>query len=302
MKRWFRISISVFGIFVLIALGTLVAISNSQAQMLVYNPPEQRDPIWQVPTDYGLDYETITLTSEDNYKLVAWYIPSRNQAAVIVPTGYKDNRADMLDYAHILARHNYGVIVLDLRAHGSSEGDLISFGRYEVHDMEAAYQYLLGRPDVNPERIGELGVSLGGVVVILHAAQNQEIKAVVAESAFASLGDEVATGVKEITGLPSFPFAPMIQWFAEQETGFDADEVAAIEHIGLISPRPVFLLQGGADTVIPSDSGQRLYDAAGEPRELWFEPDLGHSAFSQDLAEEYEDRIISFFDQYLLGE
>jgi fermentation-respiration switch protein FrsA (DUF1100 family) len=104
------------------------------------------------------------------------------------------------------------------------------------------------------------------------------------------------------TGLPAFPLAPGVQWFAEREAGFEVKAVAAVERIGAISPRPVFLMQGGADRIVPFDSGQRLYDAAGEPRELWFEPDVGHAAFGAERAEEYEARVAAFFDRYLLGE
>ena len=59
-------------------------------------------------------------------------------------------------------------------------------------------------------------------------------------------------------------------------------------------------MQGGADVVISATSGQRLYDAAGEPKELWFEPDLGHVDFDSEMADEFERRVIGFFDHYLL--
>jgi fermentation-respiration switch protein FrsA (DUF1100 family) len=298
MKMWKILGV-VAGLLVLAAFG--VAASFFQAQLFVHNPPEQRTPIDESPADYGLDYEQVTLTTEDGYRLAAWYVPSRNRAAIIVQHGYKGNRAKVLYVAEMLARHGYGVMMVDLRAHGQSDGDLISFGLYEVRDLDAAYDYLLRRPDVAPERIGALGTSMGGVVVLLYAAQNPEIKAVVSESAFVSLEDEVATAVAQ-TGLPAFPLAPVVQWFAEHEAGFEVKTVAAVERIGAISPRPVFLMQGGVDRIVPFDSGQRLYDAAGEPRELWFEPDVGHAAFGAERAEEYEARVAAFFDRYLLGE
>ncbi len=77
--------------------------------------------------------------------------------------------------------------------------------------------------------------------------------------------------------------------------------MAPINHIAEISPRPVFLMQGGSDTTIPTDSGQRLYDAAREPKELWFDPELGHVQFDAKRPEEYERRVIEFFDKYLLS-
>jgi hypothetical protein len=123
----------------------------------------------------------------------------------------------------------------------------------------------------------------------------------VADCPFASLQDELATGVKKITGLPPFPFASLIQFFLERELGFPLSEIAPIKQIRSISPRPVFLLQGGKDTTVPPDSGQRLYDAAGEPRQLWFDPELEHCECWNSRREEYQKRVAAFFDQYLSG-
>jgi hypothetical protein len=123
----------------------------------------------------------------------------------------------------------------------------------------------------------------------------------VADCPFASLQDELETGVKKITGLPPFPFASLIQFFLQRELGFPLSAIAPITQIRSISPRAVFLLQGGKDTTVPPDSGQRLYDAAREPRQLWFDAELERCGFWDSRREEYEKRVAAFFDQYLLG-
>ena len=202
----------------------------------------------------------------------------------------------------MLNEHGYGVLLTSVRAHDLSEGELISFGFHEMQDLEAWYQYLLTRGEVDPDRIGVLGDSMGGSLVIQYAAQNEDIQATVAHSAFSSLDDTVATSIEFITGLPAFPFAPAIVFWAEQEVGSDSSEISAKTWISELSPRPVLLLQGGADMAISPESGQLLYDAAGEPKELWFEPELGHTEFDTALPEQYEAHVVGFFDRYLLGE
>jgi len=200
----------------------------------------------------------------------------------------------------MMHKHGYGVLITSVRAHDYSEGEDITLGIYEMSDMEAWYQYLISRNDINPNQIGILGNSYGGMLAIQYASQNENIKAVVANCAFSSMQDTVTTSVKHFTGLPEFPFVPLIVFWAEQNTGIKIEEIDTTQYISLISPRPVLLMQGGADTVISPSSGQILYDAAKEPKELWFDAELGHTAFDKERAEEYERRVVEFFNQYLL--
>jgi uncharacterized protein len=297
MGKW-KLIIFLLGIGALLGVGVIA--SYLQAEIFIHNPVERRSAIAQTPSDFGMQYQDIQLTTEDGLQLKGWYVPSQNGAAVIVVHGYKGNRSTMLSRAQMLARHGYGIVLFDLRAHGESEGDLITFGLYEVLDVKAAYQFVLTQPDVDPERIGILGGSMGGTVALLSAGQIPAIKAVVAESAFPTLEDAVPAAVAG-SGLPSAVFSPFVQWFAERSGQFRAEEVSAIDHIAQISPRPVFLMQGGKDLQVVPESGQRLYAAAGEPRELWFDAEVGHMSFASERPAEYERRVVAFFDQYLLG-
>jgi dienelactone hydrolase len=200
----------------------------------------------------------------------------------------------------MMHRHGYGALITSVRAHDYSEGEQITFGMNEVRDMDAWYQYLISRDDIDPEKIGILGNSYGGMLVIQYTSQNENIKAVVANSAFSSLNDTVETSIEHFGDLPAFPFAPLIVFWAERESGFKTEDIDTTKWIAEISPRPVFLMQGGADVAISADSGQKLFDAAGEPKELWFDPALGHVEFDKTYPEEYERRVSEFFDTYLL--
>ena len=208
MKRWHRITLGIVVGLLVVVVGALAFVSRAQAHDLIPHPLEDREPLEGNPGDYGLPYEEVTVTNEEGLKLVGWYVPSQNRAAIMAQHGYKNDRTDMLEQAAILHRHGYGVLFTSVRAHDRCDGEQISFGYREMADLEAWYQYLLTRDDVDQDKIGMVGNSMGGSLVIQYAAQNENIKAVVAHSAFSSLSDTVATSIRHITGLPPSLSAP----------------------------------------------------------------------------------------------
>jgi len=298
MKKWARIIAVILAVILIVAAVFVLDKAHEQAMWFVY-PGDDRSRAEETPADYGLDYQDITLTTQDGVQLAAWYVPTQNGAVIIAQHGYRSNRGAMLDFASLLADHGYGVLMMDARAHGDSGGELVTFGLKEVQDVRAGLDFLLSRPEIDPTGIGALGTSQGAVTLMLAAAQYPEIRAFVGDSPYASLQEEVAMGVQEIAGLPAFPWAPLIQFYAEREAGFSAEVVAPINRINEISPRPVLLLQGGQDNLVPSDTGERLLQMAGEPKQLWYEEQIGHVDFLEQMPQLYEQYVIGFFDQYL---
>jgi len=303
MKKWHKLTLFAVAQVILLACFGLALTANLFADIVIHNPAsgrtqEQRPAVLQDESQLA-NLADITLTTRDGVRLAAWYFPSQNRAAVILLHGYKANRSTLLPIAAMLIRHGYGVILPDFRGHGDSEGELITFGHDEVRDVKAAHQYLLTRSEVDPERIGLLGNSMGSATALLYAAETPTIKAVVAQSPYATLDDMVQANVRRLN-LPTFPLAPMMMFFIERKFGFPVNTLAPIHHIGQISPRAVLILMGGKDTWVNPEGGRQLYAAAGEPRELWFEPELGHVEFHEKRAAEFEERIVAFFDKYLL--
>jgi dipeptidyl aminopeptidase/acylaminoacyl peptidase len=256
-------------------------------------------PMTSTPAESGLLYESVTFTSADGLRLAGWYIPSRNGATIILCHGLGCNRVEMLPQAVLLAEHGYGLFLFDFRAHSESEGEMVTYGYSETDDVLAAVDYLLSRPDVDPQRIGILGGSLGAATALRATARSTHLRAVVAESTFTSLEDEVASSFKTFSGLPAFPFAPLVVAFAQWQTGLHISEVRPIDDIVSIAPRPVFIIHGTEDGIIPAEQGLRLYQAAGEPKELWMVDGMGHRSALGIFPDEYEKRVISFFDKAL---
>jgi fermentation-respiration switch protein FrsA (DUF1100 family) len=152
------------------------------------------------------------------------------------------------------------------------------------------------QPGVDPLKVGMFGVSMGGSLAIQYTALHQNIRALVADSSFSSLEDTIDTSIRHFTGLPPFPFGPLIRFWAEREGGFPVTNIDAKKWVGRISPRPVLIMQGGADEVVSKTSGQKLFDAAGEPKEFWFDETVGHGKFLTMLPDQFERRVAGFFD------
>jgi len=299
-KKLLKLIFQLIIAFLIIGIILVLFITRLEGHKLVTHPMEERDLIEKTPAYFGLSYEDVNVTTEDGLRLFGWFIPSRNGAVIMAQHGYKANREFMLEEAEILNRNGYGVLLTTVRAHDKSDGDQITFGYREMLDMEAWYEYLLSRKDIAADKIGVFGNSMGGCLVIQYAAQNKNIKAVVAHSSFSSIDDTVKKSVEFFTGLPAFPFAPLILFWAEREIGFDFSDIDATKWIKDICGRPVFLMQGGEDDHISVNSGKWLYEAACEPKIIWFEESVGHVEFDTKLPEEFEKRVITFFDQYLL--
>jgi pimeloyl-ACP methyl ester carboxylesterase len=289
LRFWKNLSLFGFSVLALLLVGGVLHLARQKAFEYVH-PERQVHSIDDTPASQGIPYEEAVLITSDGLALRAWYTPPQNSVVVLV--AHAHNGARPTDMHSLFARHGYGVVSWDFRAHGESEGEVCSFGYYEVLDVEAALDFALSQPEV--ERVAAWGGSMGGATVIMAAARRSEIEAVVADSAFALLEDELNVMVRLEW------MRPLIRFFGEREAGVRIDDVRPEDVIGQISPRPVFIIQGLSDPMIPVNTGGRLYEAAGDPRTLWSEENVGHLSMIDAFPEEYEDRIIEFLDSATL--
>jgi fermentation-respiration switch protein FrsA (DUF1100 family) len=162
-------------------VALLVMFSVAQGAMLAYAPRNNLGSV--TPADRGLAYTKATFRTSDGVRLSAWYIPTTNHAAVVTVPGSGSNRAATLGQATVLARHGYGVLMVDPRGQGRSGGHAMDAGWYGDHDVTAAVTFLQQQPNVDPARVGVLGLSMGGEEAIGAAASDPAIHAVVAEGA-----------------------------------------------------------------------------------------------------------------------
>ena len=247
-----------------------------------------------VPTaDLGVPYETVEFMTDDGLRLRGWYIPSQNRAAIISFPG----RASSQKPAKILARHGYGVLLFDRRGEGESQGDPNVFGWQGERDIRAAVAFLQTRPDVDPMRIGGIGLSVGGEMMIEAAAESTELKAIVSEGASSrSVRDELAN--------------PGSKWKSVLGNGVATAGTALFTNnlppeslkslVPRIAPRPVFFIYGERGQPMERTANEGFYAAATGPRALWEVPGSGHIGGIDSEPREYERRVVAFFDRALL--
>ncbi len=299
MGRTPKIILSLAAVLIIL-IGAAALISTwIIANDIVHDPVEDRDPITKTPADFGLPFETLTVTTPSGITLAGWYIPSENGAAVLFQHGFEENRQNLLEEAAMLQKHGYGVLLGSVRGHDQNGEEMITFGCREMEDIEAWYQHLLTRDDVDPERIGILGQSMGGSLAIQYAKDNEQIRAVVAHSPLTSFDDVVDVGLREYTPIPDplVPFLkPLVIMWGEQITGCDTQDINAKEWIGEISPRPVYLICGGQDRLVIEENCRSLYAQAREPVTFWFEDTCAHHDCDVLYPEEFEERLIEFID------
>jgi uncharacterized protein len=242
--------------------------------------------------DLGVAHEDLTLTTSDGLKLAAMYVPSKNGAAVIA----FPNRNGVQDHARMLARNGYGVLMLDRRGEGGSEGDPHSFGWTFDKDIEAAIDYLEGRPDVEPGRIGGYGKSVGGEMMLHTAAEDDRLAAVVSEGAGARvISEEMADAPELQRWLYRVHYEVKYRSLEVFSNTAQPDDLT--ELIPRIAPRPVFLINAAHGEV--DDKTPEYLAAARGPVRHWEVPKGNHTDGIEVMPEEYERRVVGFFDETL---
>jgi len=251
-------------------------------------------PRWAIhESALGIPHREVRIATGDGRRLSAWYVPSRNGAAVLLSHGSGGSRGRLVAHVRMLARHGYGVLALDNPGNGESEGHSNGLGDNAQAGIDAGIDWLARRPDVDRARIAGFGLSLGAEVLLEAASRDRRIAAVVADGAARPQDQRRARApgpVEEATGWL------MLQ--AIRGVSGMRPSTSLVPMIPRIAPRPVLLVAGGGDPAeIPT---ARLYrDAGGPGVALWELADTGHTAGLRTHRAAYERRTIGFLDDAL---
>jgi fermentation-respiration switch protein FrsA (DUF1100 family) len=313
----------VAGLLVLSGLLTLayLGISSYIAEQLVYEAPK---PIVSTPANLGLQFASVTVPSRDDHiSLKGWFIPGilpdgrlTTDRMIIAVHGTRTNRESpgdhLLQLTGALAHNGLGVLSFDMRGMGESPPAPLSMGNLEQRDVLGAVDFLrrgtLPFPELGrPRLIGGLGISMGAATLLLAAAREPAIQAVVSDSAYADaaplLEREIPKRSVAVVGRIPGAFAPSALSMARILYGVDLFDARPIGSIGRIAPRPLLLIHGAADDYVPVSNFQQLAAAAASPAgarvTTWLVPKTSHAQAFKNTGPVYVTRVLAFFDAAL---
>jgi len=299
-----RIALVVFGVLAVFASTVSALVGYQEGPWILH--PSRRPLTPELISDAdgmfraaGATRENFNVLASDGAVLGGWLVRAvaANGDWVLLLHGVADNRAGMVGYAGFLLRRGYGVVLMDSRAQGESNGALATYGWKERYDVRAILDAL--QACAHPRRVFLLGESMGAAIALQAAAVDHRIDGVVAEASFSNLL-EVSydyAGLHLSPWLGKTLFRPAVIFAirtVEREGNFRADDVSPEEAV-TVRPFPILLICGSADHTIPCRHARRIFQSADGPKQLWIVANAGHTQAYGVAPLEFQRRVLQFF-------
>lgn len=280
----------------------------------------QEKPLFILPFGQPApDAEEITLTTPDGLTLQACYIRTTQPRKGVLLFGleFGSNRWSCVPYCEFLREAGYDIFTFEPRGQGKSPAQkgyepLQWVTEFEVIDFQTALTYLKNRADRDPRGIGLFGLSKGGSAGLMVAGGDDFIRCAVVDGIFACLNTMIPYMQQWVFIYTKNPWLAKIipTWYYRHAAEMAMRQIEQIracrypplEHcLPKFSPRPLFMIHGGADTYIKPDMAKALFDLAGEPKEFWLVEKAKHNQAFHLAHDEYKKRVLDFFDKHLAG-
>lgn len=287
------------GLIWLLAMATLALIGIAFAGAIALTRRRVPDPP-DDPAHHGLPGESVRFPSRDGLTLAGWWIPAVDapRGTVILCPGQNGSADADIPQAAPLHAAGFNVLVFDWRAHGHSEGDLVTMGGLEPLDLAGAIDY--AEEVRGADRVGVLGFSLGAGVALTAAALDKRIAALALDGAYPRLDGIVAARLK-LAGLPwllALFSARLILLAASLRANCQLFRANPLDSAPGVRA-PALLIHGEDDPFVDSAALDSLVTALGGPVEQWRVPGAGHREAARLAPDEYAQRVIAWFDAHL---
>ncbi|WP_047982840.1 alpha/beta hydrolase [Ornithinibacillus californiensis] len=244
------------------------------------------------------EQEILEITSYDDLLLKAGFLENELNSGkvVILAHGYRGDRNHMDDLVKFYYDQGFDVLMPDSRGHGESEGDYIGYGWHDRKDYVKWIDLLIEQHGA--EQILLHGNSMGASLVLMTSGEElpSEVKGIIADSGYTTVKEELRHQLKHLYHLPAFPILDITSVITKVRAGYFFGEASAIEQVKN-NTRPLFIIHGDADELVPTEMAYELYEAAGGEKELWIVPNAGHTKAYSIATEEFQTRLQQFIDQ-----
>jgi pimeloyl-ACP methyl ester carboxylesterase len=250
------------------------------------------------PRRVSPDAKPWSARTADGLTLRGWYLPTGERRHLIVLVhGMWSSWLEMASLGRDLHQRGYDVLLFDLRGHGQSDPSRLTLGSRERADIRTVMAWAVEAGFTN-DRVGWLGYSMGASTLLLEAAQNHAIQAMVIDSPYGNLPELLKTQLSKHSHLPSF-FNPGILTAARLIYGVKTDELVPIRAARSWGQRPLLLIHGESDSIVPVSQAYELARAAGTSCMTVTLPGVEHvKAYDAD-PQGYVSAIGGFFEEHL---
>jgi dipeptidyl aminopeptidase/acylaminoacyl peptidase len=295
LPRWLRVfgPLAAGGVLIVGVLALLRVYRAARTEGSCFRPRRGRVAVPAVLSGVGTRRD-VAFEACDRVELRGWYFPSRNRAAVILAHGSEADRSQLAPEAKALVDVGFGVLAFDFPGHGES-GGRVTFGRCEVLALRAAAAFAAAQPDVDPTRIGALGLSVGAALVAVAAAEEPGLRSIVLISPFADSEEQTQNEVKGLNWLA--------QWttFAIDRHYMRDGPLRPIDAVGALGGRELLVVAVVDDTTVPLFMSEKVYGAAAAQKQMFVLPSGGHANVDAIVAGTCGERILEFWRESLLA-
>ena len=279
--------------WLLVATAGLVAVAGVSWAAGSWIAQPQRHSVGPVPD--GWNAQSVEIGSQEGL-VRGWYADGKpGSGAVLLLHGVRADRRAMVPRARALHERGYAVLLIDLYAHGESDGDMIGFGPKEAAGIRSALDWMRDR--LPSERLGVIGASLGGAGLLL-AHQGRPPDAVVLEAVFTSIETAVDNRVRERVGPLAAAVSPLLLGQMPMRLGVAPDQVRPVDHMAQLAA-PVLVAGGAEDRYTTQAETEHMFAVAAEPKQLWVVPGAGHVDLYRFAPQAYEAQVFGFLSRYL---
>jgi pimeloyl-ACP methyl ester carboxylesterase len=255
-----------------------------------YNDKENAD---LTPASFQLAYEDVSFRSSDGTELEGWWVPASSpRGSVVMVHGLNRSRIEMVRRVPFAHERGWSVVLLDLRHHGASGGEVTSFGVREKEDVRAAARFARERA---PGPVVLWGVSLGAASAVLAAAEDADVKGIICDSSYRSLDDTVRHHLVLFRGfrwwlriVPTWPTTDLVMFWIGRRGGFDPSQADVLAAARQLHGRPTLFVANSDDRRMPKEIAFDLKAAAGDQASVLIVPGRSHGGAWRDGTEAYQ--------------